>query len=156
MGQRVLGPFTDSQVARGRANRQPGPPALQKKAEALGKSGLRREKRQKPIQPTEPRQNRLAGAHNRHFLFEKLNILILFNRKSGFCAPARRLCRGAVGCMVFDVFLDEVHFSLALPAFLCSAGGPRLPVGPAAAAASATGSQILVSGCNSLIRKRLF
>ena len=115
----------------GRANRQPGLPALQKKAEALAKSGRRREKRQKPIQPTEPRQNRLAGAHNRHFLFEKLNILILFNSKSGFCAPARRLCRGAVGCMVFDVFIGEVRFSIALVAFSVL-GAPGVARGAAA------------------------
>ena len=83
---------------------------------AAKKGGSAREKwtssrkTSKTIQPTEPRQNRLAGAHNRHFLFEKLNILILFNRKSGFCAPARRLCRGAVGCMVFRRFYRRSAF----------------------------------------------
>jgi len=51
-----------------------GPRALETR-EALGENALQAKKRQKPIQPIQPRYNRLAGAYNRDFQFRKIKCL---------------------------------------------------------------------------------
>ncbi len=54
-----------------------GPRALEM-GEALGENAFQHQKRQKPIQPIQPRYNRLPGAYNRDFQFRKVKGLQLF------------------------------------------------------------------------------